>query len=106
MYNDYTIQLIWEKATIIKGCNPNFWRQDIAGAWIKRDEYGKKTTFGWEIDHLKPVSLNGAEALSNLQALHWENNETKSNDYPTFYTKISSIGNYNIKKIQRWKVRR
>ena len=51
--------------------------KDICGATIRREDYGKTTTFGWEIDHKVPVVRGGTDDLSNLQALHWRNNRSK-----------------------------
>lgn len=105
MFNEQTILEVWEKATVVDGYNPNLWRQDFAGAWIRRDAYGTTMNFGWEIDHLLPVSKGGSDSLGNLNALHWKNNKRKGNDYPEFYTSVSSVENRNIDKFQSWIVK-
>lgn len=99
-----TIKQIWEKANAITGCNPDVWRQDHAGAWIKFDAYGKQSTFGWEIDHRKPLAKNGSDDYSNLYPLHWMNNRAKGDDYPKFSTSITSSGNTNIEKKRSWNI--
>lgn len=72
------IQQVWEKGKEIEILDPNAWRMDEFGAYIKRNEYGKSTEFGWEIDHIKPKSKGGSDKLYNLQPLHWQNNRAKS----------------------------
>ena len=37
---DMEIEEVWQKANIIPNNNPNIYRQDYAGAWIRRDQYG------------------------------------------------------------------
>ena len=37
---DKEIEEVWQKANIIPNNNPNIYRQDYAGAWIRRDQYG------------------------------------------------------------------
>ena len=105
MFNEQIIQQVWDKATIVDGYNPNLWRQDFAGAWIRRDSYGTTMNFGWEIDHLHPVSIGGGDNIGNLSPIHCRNNRKKGNDFPEFYTEISSYENRNIDKLQSWIVK-
>ena len=98
--------ILWEKAVIIDEYNPNIWRKDFSGAWIRKDQYGMESKYGWEIDHLKPQSQGGTDEVKNLIPIHWKNNRTKSNDYPEFKTAVTSEGNTNIDKIQSWVVKK
>lgn len=71
-------QKVWEKATIVPGCNPEIWRKDCCGAWLKRNQYGKRESpFGWEKDHVIPVSKGGYDKLYNLRPLNWQNNASR-----------------------------
>ena len=94
---------VWEKAKSIPGYDSDVWRKDFAGAWIRKDSYGLKTEYGWEIDHLRPLSKGGDNNVDNLIALHWKNNKTKGADYPIFKTSITFDGNRNIEKNKKWK---
>ena len=49
-YGDKTIEAIWQSAKPVEGYNPNIWRKDFAGAWIRRDFYGLRHKYGWKID--------------------------------------------------------
>ena len=102
-FSDVYIDLLWEKARIVKGYDATKWRQDFAGAWIQKDQYGIQGPFGWEIDHMIPRSHGGGDELSNLFPLHWRNNEAKGDSTPFFDTAITSDGNKNIEKKQEWK---
>ncbi len=70
-----TVEAVWRKAVR----QPEFiiFRRDRYGALLLREKYGKRHGWGWEIDHIIPVSKGGTDELTNLQPLHWENNRRK-----------------------------
>ena len=104
-YSSQLIEKMWLEAAIEQGFNPEIWRKDFAGAWICRDQYGMRTWFGWQIDHLRPISKGGSDIQSNLCPMHWRNNLKKSDDYPNFLSEITSEGNQNIEFIKSWQIR-
>lgn len=69
---------VWKKGHILKGYDSNVYRQDDLGTTIKKDEYGKLSDYGWQIDHIKPQSQGGSDDISNLRPLHHVNNRNKS----------------------------
>lgn len=104
---EYTKELIdnvWEKGISVDGYNPDIVRKDACGAWIIRDLFGDKDTmFGWEIDHIYPLSklnkLGKSEEASNiinLRPLNVANNNSKSDSYPEYKAKLTSDGENNI----------
>ena len=72
----------WEKATPIRGKNPDVYRKDVYGNTIRKPSYGTHGEYGWELDHKKPISKGGSDSTQNIQPLHWEENREKSDTYP------------------------
>ena len=81
-FDEVTIQKVWEKGIPVFGKDLQVWRKDNCGTLIKRDQHNKSdSSFGWEIDHIIPVTIGGDDQLFNLQPLHWENNRQKGNEW-------------------------
>ncbi len=85
-FDEATIEAVWKKGEI----EPIYsgFRKDQCGASMHRSKYGKIEDWGWEIDHMKPISLGGSDDIDNLQPLQWENNRHKSDNYPHWSCKI------------------
>jgi len=84
---------VWEKGT--PSVDPK-WKKDACGAWIYWDHFGIQSDYGWNIDHIQPVSKEGTDDISNLRPLHWENNLSKANG--NLVCLVSSEGSANKKK--------
>lgn len=93
-WNHDQLSAAWNKAEEVAGNDRNVWRKDACGAWIRWSDHGKTTMYGWEVDHITPVSKGGSDANSNLRALQWENNRAKSDG--RLVTKVTSSGNNNV----------
>ncbi|NMB91237.1 HNH endonuclease [candidate division WWE3 bacterium] len=77
-YTNEEINSVWAKGIVVVGYDTNYVRKDCYGALMERKNYGNRNSkFGWEIDHLVPVSAGGLDTISNLQPLQWENNASK-----------------------------
>lgn len=97
MFTEDLIQQVWNKAIVVEGYDSQNIRKDACGAWILRTQYGfRDSDYGWEIDHVFPEALGGDDELSNLRAMHWENNVSKADDYPSYRTVVKSEGNKNV----------
>jgi len=77
---DSEINAVWAKGLCIPGFDPAVWRRDTFGSLMKRSEYGNCCEYGWEIDHIRPTSMLGADTLFNKQPLNWKNNRKKSDN--------------------------
>lgn len=74
---------VWEKGVVDPDYDPNNYRKDIRGIYIRYMNHGNTNSdYGWEIDHIKPTSIGGSDSLSNLQPLHWLCNRLKGDTYP------------------------
>jgi len=76
------LRAVWAKGQIVQSYDPAVYRKDICGNWMQFDQHGKEGDYGWEVDHIKPLALNGPDALANMQPLWWRNNRRKGDIYP------------------------
>ncbi len=72
----------WNALKSIPGKNPSVWRKDRYGNVVRFSSYGTKGKHAWELDHIKPKSKGGTDDPKNLQALHRDENQKKSDIYP------------------------
>jgi hypothetical protein len=88
-----TVQLVWNKGVPVPGYNPDAVRKDCCGALMHRSEYGNTgSTFGWEVDHIRPAAHGGGDGIDNLQPLQWENNRGKGDDWPNWTCAVTWRG--------------
>ncbi len=59
---------------VIRGKDPNRYRQDPYDNEMFKASYGLDSEKGWVIDHIVPVSHGGSDELSNLQAMNTAKN--------------------------------
>lgn len=96
-FEENIIEAVWEKASPIEGYDRERFRKDCCGAIIAKDKYGDTdSVFGWQIDHVYPEKCGGKNDLDNLRAMQWQNNESKSDDYPAYYSSVTADGTSNI----------
>lgn len=74
-----TKDVVWSKATPVRGKDPNTHRQDPYGNVMYKGSYGQATPMGWDVDHIKPSSRGGSNDIRNLQALNATINRSKGN---------------------------
>lgn len=68
MFDEKTIEQVWELARTVEGFNPDMIRKDACGAWIMKNQYGNRDSiYGWEIDHVFPLSMGGTDNVINLR---------------------------------------
>jgi hypothetical protein len=87
-FDNATIEAVWQKGNT--DSQYFTFRRDMCGASMSRSKYGLTEQWGWEIDHIKPISQEGTDDLSNLQPLQWENNRNKADSWPNWACKIKN----------------
>ena len=74
-YTSEALRLIWQKAAPPPPpWNRSEWRLDAFHALMQWSKYGKRAKYGWEVDHIVPLSKGGGNDMGNLRPMHWMNN--------------------------------
>lgn len=96
MYTEEIINAVWAKAEFVSySAELSGFRKDQCGAWIQRWAYGDRSSpYGWEIDHITPLSHGGDNKVSNMRPLHWGNNASRQDGRLTKY--VTSEKDHNI----------
>ena len=88
---------IWQKGYITEEADPEIWRKDECGAWIRWGAYGDvESQFGWDVDPTVPGSDCGGENPSNLRPLQWRNRAAKQGG--RLMCPITASGKYNVRR--------
>lgn len=78
-YSEEIVDIIWNKAKIINGVNPDRFRRDDCGALISRLSYEEKSEFGWQIFRSEFNKRNMQIKNARATALHWKNFDHRVN---------------------------
>ena len=81
MVSKKDIENAWNKASKVRGKNPDLYRRDVKGNELYKPSYGKQGVKSWEIDHKKPKAKGGSDHQRNLQILQTKANRKKSDKY-------------------------
>jgi hypothetical protein len=77
LYRSYTAEELalaaWDNVPAIPG-SPH--KRDCDGRFILWSERALLTTYGWEVDHIIPLSLGGLDVPWNVRARHWWGNRS------------------------------
>ena len=93
---------VWEKGIIDDRYPSNKVRKDACGAFILYDAFGDRNSiFGWEIDHIYPVSKlkekgclgEQIDNIINLRPLNCKNNASKADNYPFYTASLTASAN-------------
>lgn len=95
---------IYGEETVVKDCFGRLmYREDYGVTSIIRryQVTGRSDYFGWTLDHILPLAKGGTSELNNLEPMHFENNQAKSDctsfiiddiEYEIVKCKISTDG--------------
>lgn len=65
------IAQVWQHARVLTDHDPQIWRQDECGAWIRHEHYGREDSeFGWTIVN---ISVGGPDTVENLRPFQHAN---------------------------------
>ena len=104
-YSEEQIQKAWDRAKVVDGFDKSRFRKDACGAWIQRSEYGNhESQYGSDIDHVLPRLLGGGDEEINLRPMQWQNNLSKADDFPYYFSAVIANERTNEEKKVQFRV--
>ena len=104
-FSEQQIRDIWNHASVVEGFAPDRFRKDACGAWIQWSDYGNhKSQYGWDIDHVLPRVLGGGDEEINLRPMQWQNNLSKADDFPYYFSAVIANERTNEEKKVQFRV--
>ena len=73
-YTEEELRDTWRRALPIPGKDPDLYRTDQNGNEIFWHSYGKYSRLGWQVHHVDPLALGGADVPGNRVPLKSEVN--------------------------------
>jgi hypothetical protein len=69
--NPQLIDAVWQHGRVMPEADPEHWRQDACGAWMRREYFGSEDSdFGWRMERVSP---GGADSADNLRPFNVRN---------------------------------
>jgi len=70
-WKEEVVEGVWQHARAMSEADPYVWRQDMCGAWIRRDQFGHDgSPFGWKIEN---ITSGEPDIPQNLRPFHVRN---------------------------------
>ena len=79
-WDDTTKKMVWSKGIVIENYPTEEWRLDYTGMIMQYSKFGAGSDYSWEIDHMKPVCVDGTDDITNLQPLNHQRNIQKGDE--------------------------
>jgi hypothetical protein len=73
------IDAAWEHGRVMPEADASIWRQDACGAWMRREQIGRQTEFGWKI---RSLSTSAEQTPDDLRPFHWRNDFEMASGHP------------------------
>jgi hypothetical protein len=73
------IDAAWEHGRVMPEADASIWRQDACGAWMRREQIGRQTEFGWKI---RSLSTSAEQTPDDLRPFQWRNDFEVASGHP------------------------
>lgn len=90
------LKRIWQRARVVEGVNPDEFRKDCYGAWIRRCRYQESTyalSLGWVVAVAPEIIIGSQTLKGELLPVQWQNARALNSMRLTHY--VSAEGYYN-----------